>query len=118
MKDLISRFRANIITNGMSAFEEEKWDEISIGSLRFQVSSAKFCYSSPKGCQRRLTSNEARMVAGGNPSWSLTLTLQTSAGGYVMSAFWDARWNASSLIPREAGSSQFPVRKRDHVLSR
>ncbi|KAF6303053.1 molybdenum cofactor sulfurase [Rhinolophus ferrumequinum] len=38
MKDLISRFRANIITNGTSAFEEEKWDEISIGSLRFQVS--------------------------------------------------------------------------------
>lgn len=48
MKDLISRFRANIITNGTSAFEEEKWDEVSIGSLRFQVSSAKFCYSSPK----------------------------------------------------------------------
>ncbi|XP_025852775.2 molybdenum cofactor sulfurase [Vulpes vulpes] len=38
MKDLISRFRANIITNGTRAFEEEKWDEISIGSLRFQVS--------------------------------------------------------------------------------
>nr|XP_020030446.1 molybdenum cofactor sulfurase-like [Castor canadensis] len=37
MKDLISRFRANIITNGTRAFEEEKWDEISIGSLRFQV---------------------------------------------------------------------------------
>ncbi|XP_041601821.1 molybdenum cofactor sulfurase [Vulpes lagopus] len=38
IKDLISRFRANIITNGTRAFEEEKWDEISIGSLRFQVS--------------------------------------------------------------------------------
>ncbi|XP_036085860.1 molybdenum cofactor sulfurase isoform X2 [Rousettus aegyptiacus] len=37
MKDLISRFRANIITNGTSAFEEEKWDEISIGPLHFQV---------------------------------------------------------------------------------
>ncbi|KAM5305334.1 molybdenum cofactor sulfurase isoform 2-T2 [Glossophaga mutica] len=37
MKDLISRFRANIITNGTRAFEEEKWDEISIGSLHFQV---------------------------------------------------------------------------------
>lgn len=48
MKDLISRFRANIITNGTSAFEEEKWDEISVGSLRFQVSSAEVCYSSPK----------------------------------------------------------------------
>ncbi|XP_066208847.1 molybdenum cofactor sulfurase [Saccopteryx leptura] len=37
VQDLISRFRANIITNGTSAFEEEKWDEISIGSLHFQV---------------------------------------------------------------------------------
>nr|XP_010945508.1 molybdenum cofactor sulfurase isoform X2 [Camelus bactrianus] len=37
MKDLISRFRANIITNGTRAFEEENWDEVSIGSLRFQV---------------------------------------------------------------------------------
>ncbi|KAM5221977.1 molybdenum cofactor sulfurase [Ctenodactylus gundi] len=37
MKDLISRFRANIIMNGTRAFEEEKWDEISIGSLHFQV---------------------------------------------------------------------------------
>ncbi|KAI6054480.1 molybdenum cofactor sulfurase [Marmota monax] len=37
MKDLISRFRANIITNGTRAFEEEKWGEISIGPLRFQV---------------------------------------------------------------------------------
>lgn len=46
MKDLISRFRANIIINGTRAFEEEKWDEISIGSLHFQVSSGKFCYPS------------------------------------------------------------------------
>ncbi|XP_034851608.1 molybdenum cofactor sulfurase isoform X1 [Mirounga leonina] len=38
MKDLISRFRANIITSGTRAFEEEKWDGISIGSLHFQVS--------------------------------------------------------------------------------
>ncbi|XP_040120808.1 molybdenum cofactor sulfurase [Oryx dammah] len=37
MNNLISRFRANIITNGTRAFEEEKWDEISVGSLRFQV---------------------------------------------------------------------------------
>ncbi|XP_019493446.1 PREDICTED: molybdenum cofactor sulfurase isoform X1 [Hipposideros armiger] len=37
MKDLISRFRANIITSGTSAFEEEKWDGISVGSLHFQV---------------------------------------------------------------------------------
>ncbi|XP_054580056.1 molybdenum cofactor sulfurase isoform X2 [Eptesicus fuscus] len=36
MRDLISRFRANIITSGASAFEEEKWEEISIGSLHFQ----------------------------------------------------------------------------------
>lgn len=38
VKDLISRFRANIITKGARAFEEEQWDEISIGSLHFQVS--------------------------------------------------------------------------------
>ncbi|XP_037010413.2 molybdenum cofactor sulfurase [Artibeus jamaicensis] len=37
MKDIISRFRANIITSGTKAFEEEKWDEILIGSLHFQV---------------------------------------------------------------------------------
>lgn len=37
VKDLISRFRANIITKGARAFEEEKWDEISVGSLHFQV---------------------------------------------------------------------------------
>ncbi|XP_076991720.1 molybdenum cofactor sulfurase [Tamandua tetradactyla] len=37
MEDLISRFRANIITNGTRPFEEEKWDEISIDSLHFQV---------------------------------------------------------------------------------
>lgn len=37
IKDLISRFRANIITSGTRAFEEEKWDEISVGSLHFQV---------------------------------------------------------------------------------
>lgn len=58
------------------------------------------------------------MVAGGNLSWSLTLALKTLAGGYVMSAFWDARWSDSSLIPREGGSCQFPVRKRDRGLSR
>ncbi|XP_068418879.1 molybdenum cofactor sulfurase [Eschrichtius robustus] len=37
VNNLISRFRANIITNGTRAFEEEKWDEISVGSLHFQV---------------------------------------------------------------------------------
>ncbi|XP_005372873.2 PREDICTED: molybdenum cofactor sulfurase [Chinchilla lanigera] len=37
MKDLISRFRANIIMNGTRPFEEETWDEVSIGSLHFQV---------------------------------------------------------------------------------
>jgi molybdenum cofactor sulfurtransferase len=51
MKDLISRFRANIITNGTRAFEEEKWDEISIGSLRFQVSS-RSSITLPQGLQQ------------------------------------------------------------------
>ncbi|XP_004683910.1 PREDICTED: molybdenum cofactor sulfurase [Condylura cristata] len=37
MKDLIPRFRANIITDGTRPFEEEKWEEISVGSMRFQV---------------------------------------------------------------------------------
>ncbi|XP_006889293.1 PREDICTED: molybdenum cofactor sulfurase [Elephantulus edwardii] len=37
MSDLISRFRANIVTNGTKAFEEENWDEVSIDSLQFQV---------------------------------------------------------------------------------
>ncbi|XP_059563097.1 molybdenum cofactor sulfurase isoform X2 [Myotis daubentonii] len=37
MTELISRFRANIITSGASAFEEEKWEEISVGPLHFQV---------------------------------------------------------------------------------
>lgn len=50
MKDLISRFRANIITEGARAFEEEKWDEISIGSLHFQV-SFRWWLAFLKGCQ-------------------------------------------------------------------
>ncbi|XP_072461369.1 molybdenum cofactor sulfurase isoform X1 [Notamacropus eugenii] len=37
MRELIQRFRANIVICGNKAFEEEKWDEISIGSLRFLV---------------------------------------------------------------------------------
>ncbi|XP_045151971.1 molybdenum cofactor sulfurase [Echinops telfairi] len=37
LSDLILRFRANIVINGTRAFEEEKWDEISVGSLHFQV---------------------------------------------------------------------------------
>ncbi|XP_030616478.1 molybdenum cofactor sulfurase isoform X2 [Delphinapterus leucas] len=46
VNNLISRFRANIITNGTRAFEEEKWDEISVGSLHFQTSLAPaFCHS-------------------------------------------------------------------------
>lgn len=36
-KNLISRFRANIITNGNRPFEEEKWDAISVDSLQLQV---------------------------------------------------------------------------------
>lgn len=51
MRDLISRFRANIITSGASAFEEEKWEEISIGSLHFQVSSGKFCHPSLRAAE-------------------------------------------------------------------
>lgn len=48
VKDLSLRFRANIIINGKRAFEEEKWDEISIGSLHFQVSLGRFYYPSSR----------------------------------------------------------------------
>ncbi|KAL1773355.1 molybdenum cofactor sulfurase [Sigmodon hispidus] len=37
VKDLVSRFRANIITKGARPFEEEAWEEVSVGSLHFQV---------------------------------------------------------------------------------
>ncbi|XP_074060712.1 molybdenum cofactor sulfurase isoform X2 [Macrotis lagotis] len=37
MRELIQRFRANIVINGTKAFEEEKWDEISIDTLHFLV---------------------------------------------------------------------------------
>ncbi|XP_075388687.1 molybdenum cofactor sulfurase [Tenrec ecaudatus] len=37
LSDLILRFRANIVINGTRAFEEEKWDGMSVGSLNFQV---------------------------------------------------------------------------------
>lgn len=60
MKDLISRFRANIITNGTSAFEEEKWDEISIGPLRFQVSSVIFAQGLPVETDLTLDQNGDR----------------------------------------------------------
>lgn len=49
VKDLVSRFRANIITKGARAFEEEEWDEVSIGSLRFQVSFRRW-FSFLEGC--------------------------------------------------------------------
>lgn len=50
VKDLVSRFRANIITKGARAFEEEEWDEVSVGSLHFQVSSRRW-FSFLKGLQ-------------------------------------------------------------------
>lgn len=37
LEDLISRFRANIITSGSRAFEEEGWDVVSVGAVQFQV---------------------------------------------------------------------------------
>uniref|UniRef100_A0A663N0P9 Molybdenum cofactor sulfurase n=1 Tax=Athene cunicularia TaxID=194338 RepID=A0A663N0P9_ATHCN len=36
-KELIRRFRANIVISAPESFEEEEWAEISIGALRFQV---------------------------------------------------------------------------------
>lgn len=60
MKDLISRFRANIITNGTSAFEEEKWDEISIGPLHFQVSFVIFAQGLPVETDLTLDQNGDR----------------------------------------------------------
>ncbi|XP_043852648.1 molybdenum cofactor sulfurase [Dromiciops gliroides] len=37
MRELIQRFRANIVISGTKAFEEEKWDEISTGTINFLV---------------------------------------------------------------------------------
>nr|XP_056713238.1 molybdenum cofactor sulfurase [Euleptes europaea] len=37
LQKLIHRFRANIVISTNEPFEEDKWDEISIGSLRFKV---------------------------------------------------------------------------------
>ncbi|XP_038626436.1 molybdenum cofactor sulfurase [Tachyglossus aculeatus] len=37
IKELISRFRANIVINGTEAFEEEMWAEVRIGTLHLQV---------------------------------------------------------------------------------
>uniref|UniRef100_A0A8B9N5W5 Molybdenum cofactor sulfurase n=1 Tax=Accipiter nisus TaxID=211598 RepID=A0A8B9N5W5_9AVES len=37
LKELIQRFRANIVISAPESFEEEEWAEISIGALRFQV---------------------------------------------------------------------------------
>lgn len=113
MKELISRFRANIITSGTSPFEEETWDEISVGSLSFQVS---------RGCSVILPQGlpmetDLRLWPGwwpgrwqvGIPCLSLTLTRKASAGGFVTSAFWDSPWKDPSPIPYEGGSSQLPV---------
>lgn len=50
VKDLVSRFRANIITKGARPFEEEEWDEVSVGSLHFQVSLRRWL-SFLKGCR-------------------------------------------------------------------
>ncbi|XP_060103805.1 molybdenum cofactor sulfurase isoform X2 [Heteronotia binoei] len=37
LQKLIHRFRANIVISTNEPFEEDKWDEIAVGSLRFKV---------------------------------------------------------------------------------
>lgn len=109
MKDLISRFRANIITNGTRAFEEEKWDEISIGSLRFQVSWGKFSYPSSRVANGNWPLSKARVVVGGNASlWLLKESPLTST-------FWDSPGKDLLFIPHEGSNSQFHMGQREYA---
>lgn len=56
MNNLISRFRANIITNGTRAFEEEKWDVNFSWFLAFPGKFREVLLSFLKSCQWELTS--------------------------------------------------------------
>lgn len=37
-KNIISRFRANLVFAGVKAFEEDNWSQLMIGNTRFVVS--------------------------------------------------------------------------------
>lgn len=37
-KNIISRFRANLVIAGVEAFEEDNWSQLMIGNTRFVVS--------------------------------------------------------------------------------
>ena len=43
--NLVARFRGNLIINGGKAFEEESWDAVKFGNMKFLVSwTSVFCY--------------------------------------------------------------------------
>lgn len=102
MKDLISRFRANIITKGARAFEEEKWDEISIGSLHFQVLGP--CHRCQMICINQQTGQRNQDVF---QTLSESRGRKVNFGVYLMHSYLDL----SSPCFLSVGSEVLPVLK-------
>ncbi|XP_036740950.2 molybdenum cofactor sulfurase isoform X3 [Manis pentadactyla] len=107
MKDLISRFRANIITRGTRAFEEEKWDEISIGSLHFQVLGP--CHRCQMICINQKTGQRNQDVF---QKLSESRERKVNFGVYLMHMSLDL----SSQCFLSVGSQVFPVLKENVEL--
>ncbi|CAK6447994.1 unnamed protein product [Pipistrellus nathusii] len=103
MRDLISRFRANIITSGASAFEEERWEEISIGSLHFQVSGP--CHRCQMICIDQQTGQRNQDVF---QKLSESRERKVNFGVYLMHASLD-----SSPCLLSVGSQVIPVLKEN-----
>ncbi|KAL8165840.1 UNVERIFIED_CONTAM: hypothetical protein K2H54_055549 [Gekko kuhli] len=55
LQKLIHRFRANIVISTNEPFEEDKWDEVAVGSLRFKVQN---------NCSRAVVRKESRWRRG------------------------------------------------------
>ncbi|XP_040840596.1 molybdenum cofactor sulfurase [Ochotona curzoniae] len=104
MKDLISRFRANIITNGTKPFEEEKWDGISVGSLHFQVLGP--CHRCQMICIDQKTGQRNQDVF---QKLSETRKRKVNFGVYLMHTSVDL----SSPCFLSVGSKVFPVLKEN-----
>ncbi|XP_021566797.1 molybdenum cofactor sulfurase [Carlito syrichta] len=102
MKDLILRFRANIVTNGTRAFEEEKWDEVSIGSLHFQVQGP--CHRCQMICIDQKTGQRRQDVF---QKLSENREKKVNFGVYLMHISRDV----SSPCVLSVGSQVFPVWK-------
>ncbi|XP_017521267.2 molybdenum cofactor sulfurase isoform X2 [Manis javanica] len=107
VKDLISRFRANIITKGTRAFEEEKWDEISIGSLHFQVLGP--CHRCQMICINQKTGQRNQDVF---QKLSESRERKVNFGVYLMHMSLDL----SSQCFLSVGSQVFPVLKENVEL--